>query len=108
MQHIKLSFFKNFLNFIRIPFFGAQRIQWIDAISKYQEFDFFKTNFTVCEEHFVCEVFNENGILRSHAIPSIFQSVENHNNNIHFQVEPTIPTPPQKDDDIFQKLVQIF
>lgn len=57
-----------------MPLFGSQRTLWIESISKHQEFDFFKSNFNVCEAHFKSELFIKNGMLRSDAVPSLFQA----------------------------------
>lgn len=67
-------------NFLRMPLVGEQRIRWIGSISKHQDFDFSITNFNVCGVHFSKEVYTEDGkVLKSDAIPSIFENVDNNN-----------------------------
>lgn len=64
-----------------MPSFGVQRVEWIEAISKHQEFDIFNTDFTVCGLHFSQEAFTENGKeLKKFAIPSIFENSVNNPN----------------------------
>lgn len=64
------------MNFHRTPSFGAQRVQWIEAISKHQEFDFHNTNFKVCGRHFSQNDFENQNILKVDSVPSIFDIVE--------------------------------
>lgn len=57
-----------------MPFVGTQRVQWIDAISKHQEFDFLTSNFSVCRNHFAENSFEKDNVLKVHSVPSIFDN----------------------------------
>lgn len=65
------------MNIFRVPKDGKSRNQWIKSISKYQEYDFYSTYFTICEHHFYAEDFVERTgkrRLKSHAVPSDFST----------------------------------
>lgn len=63
--------------FFKVPKEGVMRKQWIESISKHQEFDFYNLNFIICELHFLSEDFtNKSGarILKQNAIPTFFEN----------------------------------
>lgn len=68
---------------ISVPPIGPQRLQWIQAIEKNQEFDYSCSEFDVCNLHFRTEDFiNKKGgiqFLRSDAVPSLFALGDSHN-----------------------------
>lgn len=64
----------------RVPNEGLLRIQWIESISKTQQYDFHSTNFDISELHFTKEDFVEresSKVLNEFAIPSPFKTVRN-------------------------------
>lgn len=64
------------VNFFKVPKEGLKRNQWIESISKHQQYDFYNLNFQVCELHFLSEDFtNKSGarILKPNAFPSVFE-----------------------------------
>lgn len=64
----------------RVPNEGLLRIQWIESISKTQQYDIHSTNFDICELHFTKEDFVEresSKVLNKFAIPSSFKTVQN-------------------------------
>lgn len=66
--------------FSRVPSDGSKRNNWIKAISKYQQYDFFSIQFMVCDRHFTAEDFKEgNGKrkLKRHAVPTVFSGMPN-------------------------------
>lgn len=88
MQHIKF----HCISIYRLPIQGKIRTEWIEAIERYKEHDFYGY-FILCEHHFNREDFiQEDGkiFLREDVIPSVFpdlqQSQENYDglSNIEF------------------------
>ncbi|XP_055303258.1 uncharacterized protein LOC129568941 isoform X2 [Sitodiplosis mosellana] len=54
---------------------GQKRLEWIQAISRYQEFDFFSPRSSICRQHFKVDdiiIKNEKYILKKQGLPSIF------------------------------------
>lgn len=69
------SIFIFFVYFIlRVPLEGDIRVKWINAISKYQTFEYNRHRFNVCKRHFNDSDFsNETTALILGAVPSIFE-----------------------------------
>lgn len=64
------------VHFFKVPKEGLKRNQWIESISKHQQYDFYNLNFQVCELHFLSEDFTiKSGarILKPNAFPSVFE-----------------------------------
>lgn len=59
---------------------GVMRKKWIEAISQYQDFDYYSGNFSLCQLHFEendIEMKQTKAMLRKGAFPTIFGRPEN-------------------------------
>lgn len=73
----------------RLPIQGRIRTEWIEAISQYQEHDFYGY-FVICENHFITDDFY----------------VENGEKNLKEGVVPTVFPLPQDTSDLSSHCVQ--
>lgn len=67
--------------FIRVPRQGQIRKQWIKAISKHQEFDYYSLYYLVCHLHFKDDDFKmrkDKLVIKKNAVPSIFSPLDCH------------------------------
>lgn len=64
-----------FVFFISVPMKPEKREKWIQAIEKYQEFDYALSRFFVCELHFQADSIEKRGSridLKPGTVPTIF------------------------------------
>lgn len=80
-----ILFYWFFSIIFRIPKRGEIRNAWINAISKFQQFDFFSTHFLVCDRHFSIDDLKfqkGNRKLKSQeVVPTIFDVISNFDDN---------------------------